>query len=76
METPNPLKAFRERQTPPLSQGQLAEKLGVSRVSVTRWEAKRRKINKDLLPRVASVTGLSPAELRPDLAVLMEGAPE
>lgn len=66
----HPLKAYRERQSPPLSQDQLAALLGVSRVTITRWESGRRKLEGDLLPLVAEKTGIAPAELRPDLAEL------
>jgi transcriptional regulator with XRE-family HTH domain len=71
MKIPHPLKAFRENHTPPLSQEQLAELLGVSRVTVTRWESGTRKIHDEKLPIVSAKTGIAPAKLRPDLAELM-----
>jgi transcriptional regulator with XRE-family HTH domain len=67
----HPLKTFRELQKPPLSQEQLADLLGVSRVAVTRWESGARKIDTELLPIVARKTGIPAAYLRPDLAKLM-----
>lgn len=71
MERPHPLTAFRESHNPPLSQQQLAELLGVDRVTVTRWESGARKIDEDKLPAVAKCTGIRRSELRPDLAELM-----
>jgi transcriptional regulator with XRE-family HTH domain len=67
----HPLKTFREKQSPPISQGELAELLGVARETVTRWESGARKIKQQSLPIVAEKTGISPRELRPDLAELM-----
>ncbi len=70
----HPLKAFRENQQPPLSQGDLATLLGVARETVTRWESGARKIETDLLPQVAEKTGIPKRELRPDLAEVMREA--
>ena len=71
MEGTHPLKAFRENQEPPLSQGDLAVLLGVARETVTRWESGSRKIDEQKLPVVAEKTGISRSVLRPDLAELM-----
>jgi len=71
MERIHPLKAFREKQDPPLSQRQLADLIGVKRETVTRWESGSRKIDEDKLPTVAQQTGIPKTELRPDLAELM-----
>lgn len=68
----HPLKAFRKRQSPPLSQKQLAELLDVKRVTVARWETRARPVGMDSLPKITEATGISPAELRPDLAVLFK----
>jgi transcriptional regulator with XRE-family HTH domain len=70
MDQLHPLKAFRERQTPPLSQQQLADLIGVSRVCVTRWESGERKPAPEDLPRITAETGIEAAALRPDLAEL------
>ena len=64
----HPLKAYRERQDPPLTQTALADILGVSRTSVCRWESGERMPDEGLLPTIAEKTGIDPAELRPDLA--------
>ena len=70
METVPPLRAYREKQEPPLTQDQLAELLGVSKPTVSRWETGERRVDIDLIPKISEVTGISPAELRPDLASL------
>lgn len=72
MERIHPLKAYRERQAPPLTQNQLAELLGVSTATISRWETGIRKVDPDLLPSVAEKTGIAPVELRPDLAGLAD----
>lgn len=71
MDCIHPLKAFRERHDPPLSQGKLAELLDVNRVDVTRWENGTRKPGRKSLPKIAEKTGIAPAALRPDLAQMM-----
>lgn len=68
----SPLKKYREQQNPPLSQEQLAEAIGVSRVTVTRWESGKRKVGETLLSIVSEETGIPVAELRPDLAALLK----
>jgi len=72
----SPLTTYRETQVPPLSQQQLADRLGVARETVARWESGTRKIDNDLLPIVAEKTGISKDLLRPDLAQLMRPATE
>ena len=72
MESLHPLKRYRDEQVPPLTQDDLAGLLGVSKASVSRWETGARKIDDELLPKVAEVTGISKAELRPDLAALLK----
>lgn len=72
MVTDHPLKAFRENQDPPLSQQQLAELLGVKRETVNRWESGARQIDLEKLPVIAERTGITPSELRPDVAKLMQ----
>jgi transcriptional regulator with XRE-family HTH domain len=72
MKRAHPLKEFRERQTPPLRQDQLADLLGVSKASVSRWESGARKVDRELLSKVAVRTGIAPSELRPDIADLMK----
>ena len=76
MDTVHPLKAFRKKQKPPLTQGQLAVLLEVSRATVNRWETCAREIDEDKLLVVAEKTGIPPRDLRPDLARLLDSAPE
>jgi transcriptional regulator with XRE-family HTH domain len=68
MDDVHPLKAFREKQTPPLSQQQLADLLDVDRVTVTRWESGSRRVDETKLDLVSERTGIGAAQLRPDLA--------
>lgn len=72
MATQHPIRAWRERQFPPMSQEALAQKLGVFRETVARWEAGR-KPDIDLLPRLVEVTEIPARELRPDLAEMLAG---
>lgn len=75
MHEPHPIKAYREAQDPPLTQKQLAKRLGLKyRETIARWEAGTRKIDTDKLAKITKVTGIPARELRPDLADLMEPA--
>lgn len=67
----HPLKAYRESQTPHLSQAALATELGVTRGAVARWETGARKIDTSKLHEICAKTGIPAKELRPDLAELM-----
>jgi transcriptional regulator with XRE-family HTH domain len=66
----HPLKTYRLESG--LTQRQLAAMFDVSRTTVARWEARSRKVDKDLLPQITEKTGIPARDLRPDLAVLME----
>ncbi len=68
------LRDFRRSHRPKLSQGELAEKIGVVRETVARWELGHRKINEENLPAVTLATGIPARELRPDLAARFEVA--
>lgn len=70
----HPLKSYRERQDPPLSQQALAEKLDVDRLTIHRWETNKRKPGLDHLPKITERTGIPARELRPDLVELL-GSP-
>lgn len=67
MQGTHPLRAYRETQTPRLSQAGLAQKLGVARLTVLRWETGERKIDPSLIESVSTQTGIPAKELRPDL---------
>ena len=58
MEVIHPLKHFRDEQNPPLSQGELAGLLGVSRVTVTRWESGAREARASEIPQISEKTGI------------------
>jgi transcriptional regulator with XRE-family HTH domain len=77
-ETPfSPIRAWRERQNPPVTQQELADRIGASRVALWRWETGRRLPDGDDLSKISSVTGIAIGELRPDLvALLQRGAAE
>lgn len=68
----HPLKAYRTDRGK--SQDELAAFLGVSSVTVSRWETGARKIDKDRLAEISKKTGIPARELRPDLAKILEGA--
>lgn len=75
MVTDHPLKAYRTERG--LTQDALAKELGVTSISVSRWETGARKIDDALLPDIAEKTGIPKRQLRPDLAELLnEPAPE
>lgn len=63
----HPLRTFRQMQSPKISQAELADMLGVARLTVLRWEKGERKIDPDKLPTVTEVTGIPARSLRPDL---------
>lgn len=54
------------------TQAELAALLSVKTLTVAHWEQGRRKIGIDILRRVYRVTGIHPADLRPDLAAIFE----
>lgn len=76
MEQVHPLRQYREQQDPPLTQDQLAALLGVTKGTISRWEAGSRQIDVEKLPDVAQKTGIPRAKLRPDLANVMNEADE
>lgn len=67
----HPLRVFRERHDPPLSQEELAKLIGINRVAVTRWESGARQPPICRLAKIKEVTGISPLDLRPDIAELV-----
>lgn len=67
MQATSPLRTYRKSQEPKLSQAALADRLGVTRLTVTRWESGARKIDPDLVPLVAEKTGIPAKDLRPDI---------
>ena len=68
----HPLRTYRESKTPKQSQDDLAKELGVSRITVVRWENGDRVIDEGRLPGVSEKTGIPSKELRPDLVEKLE----
>lgn len=66
MNETHPIRAYRERQTPVMSQGQFGDKVGVTRFTVMRWEAGG-PIDEKKLPAVSREIGVAAGLLRPDL---------
>lgn len=65
------LKNFRASRG--LTQAALGRELGgLSDVTISRWETGERRIDDDLVPKVADYTGIPRSELRPDLADLLK----
>jgi DNA-binding transcriptional regulator YiaG len=54
-----------------MNRRQLADLLGVSTASVSRWEAGERKPDEDALLVIVKKTGIPASALRPDLAELL-----
>lgn len=74
MQDAHPLETYRKSQNPPKSKAELARELSVSKTTITRWEKRLRKIADNLVPKIAKKTGIPPQVLRPDLAILLDGA--
>jgi len=70
----HPLQAYREQHS--LSRPAMAKILDVAPSTVWRWEKRKRDIKQNELMKVSGATGISPADLRPDLARLMRVAAE
>jgi transcriptional regulator with XRE-family HTH domain len=68
----HPIKSYRDLGK--LSQQGLADRLGVTKATVSRWEAHKRKISPAILSQISARTGIPPQKLRADLAALMEPA--
>lgn len=66
MASSHPLEKYRKDKG--LSREALGKELGVSGVTVGRWENKKRKVADDLLSAISEKTGIPQTELRPDLA--------
>ena len=59
----HPLIKFRKSRTPPWTQEDLANAVGVKRLTVLRWEHGTRFPERKMWPRIRAVTGLGVEEL-------------
>jgi transcriptional regulator with XRE-family HTH domain len=66
------IRSARKRKN--LTQEALGKELGVTGITVSRWETGARLVDKTLVPAVAETLNLQPREIRPDLAELIGGA--
>jgi transcriptional regulator with XRE-family HTH domain len=67
LATLHPFIKFRNKHKPPMTQSELARRLGVTRSCINRIENGNRQVGIELLPKAVAETGATPAELRPDL---------
>jgi transcriptional regulator with XRE-family HTH domain len=51
---------------------ELANEMGVSRVTVTRWKSGRRKPGVEHVKKLARIIGVPSRDIRPDLAEVLE----
>lgn len=65
----HPLREYRKERG--LTQAALGKELGVTGQTVWRWETGSRRIDDDLLTKVADLTKIPKLKLRPDLAELV-----
>ena len=63
----HPLRAWRERHDPPLSQEEAGDRVRVTRFTWMRWEGGA-PIDMKFLPEVSRVTSIPARDLRPDIA--------
>lgn len=70
------LRTFRYSHKPRMTLRAAGELVGVSKVTWHRWEEGQRKVDPELVPLVSEKTGISAAELRPDLALTFGEAAE
>jgi transcriptional regulator with XRE-family HTH domain len=57
--TENPIRAWRERQTPKVSQEILGERIGVDAMTISRWENGETEPQKKYRDKIEEVTGLT-----------------
>jgi transcriptional regulator with XRE-family HTH domain len=68
----HPFTRYRKQHKPQMSKADLGRLLGISRSYVHRIERGNRKLGLRFLKVATRRTGLSPAELRPDLRALWD----
>lgn len=63
----HPIRAFRLRQDPPLSQAAAGRMIGISATYLHRIESGEREVSSELLPVIRERMGIPADALRPDL---------
>lgn len=58
MEGIHPLKTWRRKQRPPLSQDEVAEKIGVTKPTISRWERYNREPSLADAAKLSEITGI------------------
>lgn len=61
----HPIRQFRTEKD--MSLAALAEKVGRTKTQLSRWETGQRRIPAELVPKLSTLTGIPPHELRPDI---------
>ncbi len=72
--TEHPVRAYRLSFDPPISQEDLAGRLGTTKPNISRIETGEQRVSAKLLPKFVAETGIPAAKLRPDLAKLFNAA--
>lgn len=57
-EQKHPIKAYRETQTPPMSQEEFGKLVGVTSITVSRWETGTRGIHRNYWEPISAKTGI------------------
>jgi transcriptional regulator with XRE-family HTH domain len=68
----HPLKTYRALRQ--ISQVELARQLGVTSVTLSRWESGKRQPSTKAVTRIMAHTGIAPVLLRPDFAAMLKAA--
>jgi DNA-binding XRE family transcriptional regulator len=67
MRENNLIRAWRERQSPPISQEEAGKRVGVTRFTWMRWESGA-PVEIKRVPDVSRETGIPARDIRPDIA--------
>lgn len=54
----HPLREYRSKHRPPLSQSKLGERLGVTKFAVSKWESGARNIEAPMAEKIEAETGI------------------
>lgn len=72
----HPVRAYRLGQNPPLSQADLAHRLGTTKANLSRIESGKQGISNTLLAKLVAETGISADRWTPNLARLFGSRPQ